>query len=63
VQMGPPQGRAEGEENLPHPAAHCPLDAPQDPNPARVQGGTGARCHEPVAGSGWLTTSKEALVP
>ena len=29
--MGPPQGSAEGEENLPHPAAHTPLDAPQDP--------------------------------
>jgi len=29
--MGPPQGRAEGEENLPRPAAHTPLDAPQDP--------------------------------
>ena len=29
--MGPPQGRAEGEENLPRPAAHTPLNAPQDP--------------------------------
>jgi len=29
--MGPPQGRAEGEENLPRPAAHTPRDAPQDP--------------------------------
>ena len=29
--MGPPQGRAEGEENLPHPAAHTPPHAPQDP--------------------------------
>ena len=29
--MGPPQGRAEGEENLPRPAAHTPLDAPQNP--------------------------------
>jgi len=29
--MGPPQGRAEGEENLPCPAAHTPPNAPQDP--------------------------------
>ena len=29
--MGPPQGRAEGEENLPCPAGHTPRDAPQDP--------------------------------
>jgi len=29
--MGPPQGRAEEEENLPRPAAHTPRDAPQDP--------------------------------
>ena len=29
--MGPPQGRAEGEENLPRPAGHTPLDALQDP--------------------------------
>ena len=29
--MGPTQGRAEGEENLPRPAAHTPLDAAQDP--------------------------------
>ena len=29
--MGPPQGRAEGEENLPRPAAHTPPHAPQDP--------------------------------
>jgi len=28
--MGPPQGRAEGEENLPPPAGHTPLDAPKD---------------------------------
>jgi len=31
LQMGPHQGRVEGEENLPWPAAHTPLDAPQDP--------------------------------
>ena len=29
--MGPHQGRAEGKENLPRPASHTPLDAPQDP--------------------------------
>ena len=29
--MGPHWGRAEGEENLPRPAAHPPRDAPQDP--------------------------------
>jgi len=29
--MGPHQGRAEGEETLPQPTAHTPLDAPQDP--------------------------------
>jgi len=29
--MGPHQGSVEGQENLPHPAAHTPLDAPQDP--------------------------------
>jgi len=29
--MGPHQGRVEEEENLPRPAAHTPLDAPQDP--------------------------------
>jgi len=29
--MGPPQGRVEGQENLPRPAGHTPLDAPQDP--------------------------------
>jgi len=29
--MGPPQGRAEEEENLPRPAAHTPPHAPQDP--------------------------------
>jgi len=29
--MGPPQGRVEGEENLPRPAAHTPPHAPQDP--------------------------------
>jgi len=29
--MGPPQGRAEGKENLPRPAAHAPPNAPQDP--------------------------------
>ena len=29
--MGPPQGRAEGQENLPRPAAHTPPHAPQDP--------------------------------
>jgi len=29
--MGPPQGRVEGEENLPQPAGHTPHDAPQDP--------------------------------
>ena len=28
--MGPPQGRAEGEENLPRPAAHTPRDASQE---------------------------------
>ena len=27
--MGPPQGRAEGEENLPQPAGHTLLNAPQ----------------------------------
>jgi len=29
--MGPPQGRAEGQETLPRPAAHTLLNAPQDP--------------------------------
>jgi len=29
--MGPPQGRAEGKENLPRPAGHTLLNAPQDP--------------------------------
>jgi len=29
--MGPHQGRAEGKENLPRPAAHTRPDAPQDP--------------------------------
>jgi len=29
--MGPHQGKAEGKEKLPRPAAHTPLDAPQDP--------------------------------
>ena len=29
--MGPPQGRAGREENLPRPAAHTPPNAPQDP--------------------------------
>jgi len=29
--MGPYQGRVEGKENLPRPAGHTPLDAPQDP--------------------------------
>jgi len=29
--MGPPQGRAEVEENLPRPAAHTPPNASQDP--------------------------------
>ena len=28
--MGPHQGRVEGEENLPQPAGHIPLDAAQD---------------------------------
>jgi len=28
--MGPPQGSAEGEENLPRPAAHTPPHAPQE---------------------------------
>jgi len=28
--MGPPQGRAEGEENLPRPAGHTPPHAPQN---------------------------------
>ena len=28
--MGPPQGRTEGEENLPQPAGHTPLHAPQE---------------------------------
>jgi len=27
--MGPPQGRVEGEENLPRPAGHAPPNAPQ----------------------------------
>ena len=31
LQMGPHQGRVDGEENLPRPAGHTPLDAPQDP--------------------------------
>ena len=29
--MGPHQGRVEGKENLPRPAGHTPLYAPQDP--------------------------------
>jgi len=29
--MGPHQGRADGEENLPRPAAHTPPNASQDP--------------------------------
>ena len=29
--MGPHQGSVEGKENLPRPAGHTPLDAPQDP--------------------------------
>ena len=29
--MGPHQGSVEGKENLPRPAAHTLLDAPQDP--------------------------------
>ena len=29
--MGPHWGRVEGQENLPRPAGHTPLDAPQDP--------------------------------
>ena len=29
--MGPHQGKVEGKENLPRPAGHTPLDAPQDP--------------------------------
>jgi len=29
--MGPPQGRAEGEENLPRPAGHTAPNASQDP--------------------------------
>ena len=29
--MGPHQGRVEGKENFPRPAAHTPFDAPQDP--------------------------------
>ena len=29
--MGPHQGRVEGEENLPQPAGHTPLNSPQDP--------------------------------
>ena len=29
--MGPHQGSVEGEENLPRPAGHTPLNAPQDP--------------------------------
>jgi len=29
--MGPPQGRVEGEENLPRPAGHTPPKAPQNP--------------------------------
>jgi len=28
--MGPHQGRAEGKQNLPQPAGHTPLNAPQD---------------------------------
>jgi len=28
--MRPHQGRVEGEENLPRPAGHTPLDAPQE---------------------------------
>ena len=28
--MGPHWGRVEGKENLPRPAGHTPLDAPQD---------------------------------
>jgi len=31
LQMGPHQGRVEGKENLPRPAGHTPLNAPQDP--------------------------------
>jgi len=31
LQMRPPQGRAEGKENLPRPAGHTLLNAPQDP--------------------------------
>jgi len=34
--MRPHQGRAEGQENLPRPAAHTPPHAPQDPIPASV---------------------------
>jgi len=33
--MGPPQGRAEGEENLPGPAAHTPPNASQEGRPCR----------------------------
>jgi len=31
LQMGPHQGRADGEENLPRPAGRALLNAPQDP--------------------------------
>jgi len=31
LQMGSHQGSVEGEEDLPHPAGHTILDAPQDP--------------------------------
>jgi len=38
--MGSHQGRVEGEENLPRPTAHTPLDAPQDPTGLLVNQGT-----------------------
>jgi len=31
LQMRPHQGSVEGKENLPRPAGHTLLDAPQDP--------------------------------
>jgi len=68
--MGPPQGRAEGEKNLPRPAAHTPGDAPQ--NPIGLLGTQGTlRAHgEPVipqhracAGRGCAGYIRERLAP
>ena len=49
--MGPHQDSVEGKENLPRPAGHTLLDAPQDHITAQQLQGHGSTCH-PTVGVG-----------